>query len=148
MVVICNSVVPVASYNTTGTPESPVSPLLCLLSPLASTKAKSPIDPLFGIKPASTVVLLRAGSPTGLEASIVIFSDFPVASASESVVDVPAPFGEKVELVGLSNITKYSPDGTINSYLPSASVVVEVRTTPSLSVRVTLIPTNLVSPAS
>ena len=86
--------------------------------------------------------------PTGLEASIVIFSDFPVASASESVANVPAPVGEKVEPIGLSNITKYSPDGTINSYLPSASVVVEVRTTPSLSVKVTLIPTNLVSPAS
>ena len=145
---VSNFVVPVASYNSTVTPDKPVSPASCLLFPLASVKTKSPIVPLFGISPASTVILLRAGSPTGLEASIVIFADFPVASASESVVGVPAPVGEKVEPVGLSNITKYIPDGTMNSYLPSSSVIVEVIITPFISVNVTLRPTIFVSPAS
>ena len=112
-------------------------------------KTKSPIVPLFGISPASTSLLLRAGSPTGLEASIVIFDDFPAASASESNATlVPAPAGEKVEPVDLSNTMEYIPDGTVKLYLPSASVLSVVIILPSISSKVTFKPTIFVSPAS
>ena len=61
-----------------------------------------------GLIPASISLLLRAGSPTGLVASIVIIPVFPVAGlASESVEGVPAPVPEKVVPAGLSNITIY-----------------------------------------
>ena len=90
---------------TPGTPNSPAS---CLLLPLASLKTKSPIVPLLGITPASTSLLLRAGSPTGLVASIVISPVLPVTGlASESVEGVPAPVAEKVVPAGLSNMTIY-----------------------------------------
>ena len=53
-------------------------------------------------------LLLRAGSPTGLVASIVMIIVFPVEGlASESVEGVPAPVPEKIVPAGLSNMTIY-----------------------------------------